>query len=89
MTYYIEFDSNPLPDYNMILQSQNFDTMSECVKFLETHDWYFEAVYKVWQHAPGFMCARIRPTSEKHKEGVWKDKNTGNKRHYAPVELHD
>ena len=90
MTYYIDFESHPLgPGYTMILQSEEFPFMSDCVKFLETHDWYFDAVYKTWQHSPGFITARIRPISEKHKEGVFQNKETCEKRNYGPVKLLD
>ena len=90
MSYYIEFESHPLgPGYTMVLQSEEFEFMSDCVKFLETHDWHFDAVYKIWQHSPGFIDARVRPTTEKHKEGVFQSKTTGEKRNYGPVKLLD
>ena len=90
MSYYIEFESHPLgPGYTMILQSEEFAYMADAVKFLETHDWYFDAVYKIWQHSPGFIDARVRPTTEKHAEGVFQNKRTGEKRNYGPVKLLD
>ena len=90
MSYYIEFESHPLgPGYTMVLQSEEFAYMADAVKFLETHDWYFDAVYKIWQHSPGFIDARVRPTTEKHKEGVFQSKTTGEKRNYGPVKLLD
>lgn len=89
--YYIEFESHPLgPGYTVILQSEEgFDFMSDAVKFLETHGWYFDCSRKSWQHSTGFTDARIRPISEKHAEGVFQNKRTGEKRNYGPVKLLD
>ena len=90
MSYYIKFESQPLgPGYTAILQSEDFASMAAAVKYLETHDWYFNTAYKLWLHSPGFINAQIRPTSEKHKEGVFQNKHTGEKLNYGPVKLLD